>query len=300
MSIAINVAPATNLPSISAGQRLAGRVVLVTGASRGLGRQLVGALASAGAAVGLVARSAEQLAESRYEVITGGGSAVAVAADVSNPEALRVAIEAVSRRLGPIDVLINNAGITGPMGAAWEVDPEEWWHTLEINLRSVLTCTSLVLPSMIARGHGRIINITSQAGVTRWPLVSAYSVSKAAVIKLTENLAVELKRTGVTAFSVHPGLLPIGLSEPALESQAPADSIEGKVLGWVRRELEEGRGAEPAAAARFVLRIAAGDCDGLSGCHLSVHDDLDALIERADAISHQDLYMLRRREVPLW
>jgi NAD(P)-dependent dehydrogenase (short-subunit alcohol dehydrogenase family) len=243
-----------------------------------------------------VARSAEQLAKTRYEVITGGGSAVAVAADVSDPEALRVAVEAVSRRLGPIDVLINNAGITGPMGAAWEVDPEDWWHTLEINLRSVLTCTSLVLPSMIARDQGRIINITSQAGVYRWPLASAYSVSKAAVIKLTENLAVELKRTGVTAFSFHPGILPIGLSEPVMESRAPANSAEGTVFSWLRRELEEGRGVEPDAAVRFVLRIAAGDCDALSGRHLEVHDDLDALIERADAISRHDLYMLRRRE----
>lgn len=118
-------------------------------------------------------------------------------------------------------------------------------------------------------------------------LVSAYSVSKATVIKLTENLAVELKRTGVTAFSVHPGLLPIGLNEPALTNQAPADSAEGKVYGGLRRELEEGRGADPDEAARFVLRIAAGDCDSLSGRHLEVYDDLDGLIERADAIFHE-------------
>ncbi len=272
----------------------------MTGANRGFGRLLASTLASAGAAVRLMARSAQQLAETRDELIEGGGTAVAVAADVSDPEALRVAVEEVSRQLGPIDVLINNAGVNGPVGAVWEVDSADWWRTLEINLRSVVACTSLVLPSMIARGQGRIINITSQAGVSRWPLVSAYSVSKAAGIKLTENLAAELKRTGVTAFSVHPGLLPIGLSEPALTSQASADSAEGKVLGWLRRELEEGRGAEPAAAARFVLRIAAGDCDGLSGRHLSIHDDLDALIERADAIRRQDLYTLRRRESPLW
>ena len=276
--------------------RLAGRVALVTGASRGFGRLLAGTLASAGAAVGLVARSGEQLAETRDELITAGSTAVAMAADVSDAEALTAAVEEVSRQLGPIDVLVNNAGVTGPVGAVSEIDPLDWWQTLEVNLRSVLTCTSLVLPSMIARGQGRIINITSQAGVSRWPLMSAYAVSKAAVIKLTENLAVELKRTGITAFSVHPGLLPIGLGERALASKPPADSGEGKVIGWLRRELEEGRGAEPDAAARFVLRIAAGDCDGLSGCHLAIHDDLDALIERADAISRHDLYTLRRRE----
>ena len=168
---------------------------------------------------------------------------------------------------------------------------------MEVNLRSVLTCTHLVLPSMIARGHGRIVNITSQAGVHRWPLVSAYSVSKAAAIKLTENLAVELKGTGVTAFSAHPGLLPIGLSE-RWQARHQETRRREKVFSWLRHELAQGHGAEPDAAARFVLRLAAGDCDRLSGRHLSVHDDLDALIEKADAIDRHDLYMLRRREPP--
>lgn len=296
MSTMMSIAPTMILPYTPASRRLADRVMLVTGANRGFGRLLASTLASAGAAVGLVARSAQQLAETRDELIEGGGTAVAVAADVSYPEALRFAVEVVSRQLGPIDVLINNAGVNGPVGAVWEVDSADWWRTLEINLRSVFTCTYQVLPAMIARGQGRIINITSQAGVSRWPLVSAYSVSKAAVIKLTENLAVELKRTGVKAFSAHPGLLPIGLGETALESRSPADSAEGKVFAWLRRELEEGRGADPTEAARFVLRIAAGDCDSLSGCHLSVHDDLDALIERTNTISRHDLYTLRRRE----
>ncbi len=127
-------------------------------------------------------------------------------------------------------------------------------------------------------------------------LVSAYAVSKAAVIKLTENLAVELKGTGVTAFSAHPGLLPIGLSEPALASTPPQDPAQGKIFSWLRRELADGHGADPDAAASFVLRPASGDCDQLSGRHLSVHDDLDALVENADTINHQDLYTLRRRE----
>jgi NAD(P)-dependent dehydrogenase (short-subunit alcohol dehydrogenase family) len=252
MSTTMSIAPTTNLPSIPASRRLAGKVVLVTGASRGLGRLLAGTLADAGAAVGLVARSAQQLADTRDELIEGGGTAVAVAADVSDPETLRVAVEEVSRQLGPIDVLINNAGVNGPVGAVWEVDSEDWWCALEVNLRSVFTCMYQVLPSMIARGQGRIINITSEAGVYRWPLVSAYSVSKAAVIKLTENLVVELKRTGVTAFSVHPGLLPIGLSEPALGSLASADSAEGKVFAW-RPASCSASPPENATACRVVI-----------------------------------------------
>jgi len=286
----------TNLGDATDSRRLSGRVALVTGASRGFGRLLAGALADAGATVGLIARSAEQLAETRDELIERGATSFAVTADVSKPESLRTAIEEMAYQLGPIDILVNNAGVNGPIGPLSEVDPLEWWQTVEVNFRSVFICSSLVLPSMIARGQGRIINITSQAGAYRWPLMSAYAVSKAAIIKLTENLATELKKTGVTVFSIHPGILPIGLSEPMLVNKSSADSAEGKVATWIRRELEEGRGTDPKMAARFVLRIAAGDCDGLSGRHLTVDDDLDTLVTSILTISRDDLYVLRRRE----
>ena len=99
---------------------------------------------------------------------------------------------------------------------------------MEVNLGGILRCTQLVLPEMVARRRGRILNLTSQAGSHRWPLVSAYSVSKAAVVKLTENLAHETSRYGVSVFSVHPGLLPIGLGETGLPDAAPADSYEAR------------------------------------------------------------------------
>jgi NAD(P)-dependent dehydrogenase (short-subunit alcohol dehydrogenase family) len=297
MSATITMTPTTHPVDTRTERRLAGKMVLVTGASRGLGRLFAETLAGAGAAVGLVARSAESLAEVRDEVIASGGIAAAAVADVSEPKAFQAAVEEICRQLGPVDVLINNAGVTGPVGAVWEVDPEDWWWTMEVNLRTVFTCTSLVVPAMIARGQGRIINLSSQAGVFRWPLVSGYSVSKAAVTKFTENLAVELKRTGVRAFSFHPGLQPIGMGEAVLTGRPPAGSAEAKIYEWVRRELEEGRGAEPDAAARFLLRIAVGDADSLTGRHLSVHDDLDALIASAKVIDREDLYRLHRREL---
>jgi acyl-CoA synthetase (AMP-forming)/AMP-acid ligase II/NAD(P)-dependent dehydrogenase (short-subunit alcohol dehydrogenase family) len=277
---------------------LAGQVALVTGASRGLGLLIAEALADAGAAVGLVARSAGPLAQAVAQLTEAGGTAIGVSADASDSAAMAAAVKEVSQQLGPIDVLINNAGITGPIGPLWEVDPDEWWRAMEVNLRSALICTHLVLPSMIERGRGRIVNITTEAGVFRWPLVSAYAVSKAAEIKLAENLAAELRGTGVAVFSAHPGLLPIGLSEPALTTRPPEDSAAGRVFSWIRRQLEEGHGVEPAAATRFLLRLAAGDCDVLSGRHLSVHDDLDALTGRAEEIVRDDLYMLRLRESP--
>ena len=157
-------------------------------------------------------------------------------------------------------------------------------------------CSRAVLPAMAARGGGRIINITSQAGVLRWPQVSAYSVSKAAVIKFTENLAAEASRSGIRAFSVHPGLTPIGLSERALAGAAAPGSAEARMHAWVRQELQAGRGAEPALAARLVTRLAAGDADQLTGCHLSVHDDLDAILACGPGV--RDRYQLRRAGTP--
>ena len=124
----------------------------MTGASRGLGQLIAAALAGAGAAVGLVARSAGPLAQTMDQVINGGGTAVAVTADVTDPEAMAAAVQQVSRQLGPIDVLVNNAGIASPTGPLWEVDPGDWWHAMEVNLRGVVTCTQLVL--LTGRGAG--------------------------------------------------------------------------------------------------------------------------------------------------
>jgi NAD(P)-dependent dehydrogenase (short-subunit alcohol dehydrogenase family) len=163
---------------------------------------------------------------------------------------------------------------------------------MEVNVRGVVLATQLVLPDMVAAGLGRVINITSQAGVHRWPLASAYSVSKAAVVKLTENLALETRRHGIGVFSVHPGLLPIGISE-TIAAHTPTSVHEAHIRTWALNALAEGRGADPARAAELLLRIAAGDADRLSGRHLSVHDDLDAVLARLPEVLERDLYVLR-------
>jgi NAD(P)-dependent dehydrogenase (short-subunit alcohol dehydrogenase family) len=272
--------------------RLDGTVSVITGGGRGIGRVLAQALAAAGSAVGVVARSAGELAETVRLVTASGGIAAAACADVTDQRAAADAIDVLRCRLGPVDLLVNNAGIGGPVGDAWQVDADSWWRAVEINLRGVFLCSRAVLPAMAARGTGRIINITSEAGVYRWPQVSAYSVSKAAVIKFTENLAAEANRSGVQAFSVHPGITPIGLSERAVADSAPPGSAEARMHAWVRQELRAGRGAEPALVARLVTRLATGEADRLSGCHLSVHDNLDAILASGEGI--RDQYQLRR------
>ena len=195
-------------------------------------------------------------------------------------------------RLGPIDLLVNNAGIIGPVGRSWEVDTDEWWRAMDVNVRGTLLTSHLVLPEMAARQRGRIVNLSSQAGVFRWPLVSAYSVSKAAIVKFTENLALETQRHGVAVFSVHPGLLPIGMGEVAYADSSTREPIEAHVFAWVRNEISEGRGADPAAAVELILRLASGRYDELTGRQLSVHDDIDAVLAEIDDVRTRELYVL--------
>ena len=272
---------------------LRGQVALVTGAGRGLGRAYARALASAGAAVAALARSADQLEATVALVEAAGGRAVALPADVADGPAVERAVAELERRLGPPDLLVNNAGVGGPIGPAWEVDPEQWWRTMEINLRGNFLCARAVLPGMVARRRGRIINLASNAGAFRWPLVSAYAVSKAALVKFTENLAAETRRHGVAVFAVHPGLVTVGLTEQALSAD-PAATTDAP-MAWIRQEVAAGRAVPPERSGALVLALAGGRADALSGRYLTVDDDLAALVASADAIRRDDLYTLRRR-----
>ncbi len=274
---------------------LSGRVAIVTGGGRGIGRLVAEALAAAGAAVAITARSEDQLVETVASISGAGGTAIALPGDVSDPESVTAAVQQVERLLGPIDLLINNAGISGPVGPVWEVDPGEWWRTFGVNLQGVFLFAHAVLPGMVARRSGRIINVASNAGAFRWPLVSAYAVSKAAVIKFTENVARETKHYGVKVFAIHPGLLPIGMTTAALEGTFPSESPEGRLSSWTRQQIDEGYGASPESAVELVLLLSSGEADSLSGCYLTVHDDLPAIIGQAQEVRANDLYTLQVR-----
>ena len=267
-------------------------VAVVTGGGRGIGRMVAVELAKAGIAVGVIARSEAELAETATTIFRAGGVAWAAKADVTDASDLRKAIGVIRRALGPIDLLVNNAGVVGPIGPLWEIDSDDWWATFDVNLRGMVLASQLVLPEMVAMQRGRIINMSSQAGVHRWPLVSAYSVSKAAAAKLSENLAHETRRHGISVFSVHPGLLSVGMGE-AMHDFVPATPYEAHVRAWTLNELAKRDADDPEDGMRLIARLARGDGDVLTGRHISVRDDLDALLEHHDEVSDRDLYVLR-------
>jgi NAD(P)-dependent dehydrogenase (short-subunit alcohol dehydrogenase family) len=125
--------------------------------------------------------------------------------DVSDAGAVEDMVDAVELQAGPVDLLVNSAAVIWPLGPAWEVSPKEWWRLLEINLFGTFLCAHAVLPGMTRRGSGRIVNVGSGAGIQAPPFGSAYVASKAAAIRLSEELALETKDYGVAVFSIDPG-----------------------------------------------------------------------------------------------
>ena len=154
---------------------LAGQVALVTGGGRGLGRAFALGLAKAGASVAVTARTAVPLAETVEIIERAGGRALAIPGDVAESGAAAHVVSTAESRLGPLDILVNNAGVMGPVGYDWNVDPEDWWRTFEVNMRGPFLCARAVLPGMLARRRGRLVNISSGAAFNRLPQMAVYS-----------------------------------------------------------------------------------------------------------------------------
>lgn len=275
---------------------LAGQVALVSGGGRGLGRAFARTLAAAGAAVAVAARSPIEVEETAAHITAAGGCALALPLDVTDYAAVASAVATVQCQLGPVDLLVNNAGVAGPLGPIATVDPAAWGHTFDVNLRGVFHCAQAVLPQMVVRGRGRIVNVASSAGTVPWPYVSAYAISKAAVLHFTENLAKETRKQGLAVFALHPGIVRTAMLEGAMQTDAPAEEPAGLVREWFREQLAAGREVPAARAAGVVLRLAQGEADALSGRYLSAYDDLDALLARAEEIRRDNLYTLRLRQ----
>jgi NAD(P)-dependent dehydrogenase (short-subunit alcohol dehydrogenase family) len=256
---------------------LVDKVALVTGGARGYGEAVSRRLAAAGATVVVLGRDPSRVTALATEI--GGLPAIA---DVVDQVQVQAAVDQVLADAGRIDVLVNNAGLGWPLGPAWEVDSGEWWHCVEVNVRGSYIVTRAVLPAMIAAGSGRIINIVSHAGTARWPLGSAYAVSKAALIKLGENLAVETQRYGIAIVNYHPGILDIGLTETLL-TKSEISSSESRVADWFQQQIDSGNNADVDDSCDTVVALAAGAADRLSGRYLTAYDDLGEILKAVES-----------------
>ena len=256
---------------------------LVTGGGRGIGQGVALRLAKAGWHVAIAARTPRQLDET---VALGDGKMISVTADVADPHAVRDMVREVEQRLGPISLLVNNAGTPGPLTPFWENDPEEWWRCQEVNLRGPMLCCREVAPGMIARRQGRILNVVSGAGYRAIPNLGAYAVSKAALIRFSEQLALELAPHGISVFPIRPGLVRTEMVEQARAS-----------VPLVQKLLDDGLANTPDDVADLVLFLAAGSADALSGCVFSVKEDWQAMVRQAEQVRKDDLYVMRIRQL---
>lgn len=268
------------------------QVAIVTGGSSGLGRAIALALSKAGFNVAIAARSEQSLIETVQLIEKSGGYILAVQADVTNRQAVEQLAAEVETKFGPIDLLVNNAGSFRAFGLISEIDPDEWWCEFETNLRGPLLCSGVVLPRMIARRKGRIINMASAAGLQPFETVSAYCVSKTALIRFSESLAMETRDQGIAVFAINPGTVRTPMSDYVVETNIVKQKAP-MVQQWYQHLYQSGQDTPIDQVIRLVMFLASGQADPLSGCFLSVDDDVEQLIRRAGEIQQNGQYRLR-------
>lgn len=248
---------------------LAGQVALVTGGGRGIGANIARELAAAGMHVAVSGRTAEKVEAVARE--TGGRAFVG---DVSNPEDVERWFAEVER----IDLLVNNAGISGPVSSFLDEQPDAWWHVFEVNVRGAFLCCRAAVPRMLSAGRGRIVNVASGSAYlpTTGMASTAYGPSKAALHRFSELLAGQLSPRGIYVFSISPGLVRTEMTQGNIADDAP----------WT----------PPECAPRLVRALATGRLDRLAGRYLHAeHDPPDELERRVDALLEHDLNSIRLR-----
>ncbi|MEJ2578242.1 MAG: SDR family NAD(P)-dependent oxidoreductase, partial [Kineosporiaceae bacterium] len=245
--------PSTPVPSISGapspGPPVPGpsRVALVTGAGRGIGREVALGLARAGLAVGLLGRTRETVAAVAAEIAAAGGRAVPAVADVRDFAGVRAAVAAIGGELGGIDLLVNNAGaIESTSGPVWEADPEEWWRVVETDLRGPFHAVRAVVPDMLARRGGRIVDLSSGIGAGDRDVHAGYAAAKAGLFRIAGNLHAAGFDRGLRAFEVAPGVVRTDMTE--------AMPMHAGRTAWT----------PPQRLVDLVVAVAAGELDAWS------------------------------------
>jgi NADP-dependent 3-hydroxy acid dehydrogenase YdfG len=251
---------------------------IVTGAGRGFGRAIATRLAREGFAVALTARSEAQLAEVASEITASGGRALAIAADVTDRSAVTRVVEEAERRLGPITLLVNNAGVPGPFGPLWAVDPDEWWASQAVHIRAPLLFLRAVLPGMTQRRSGRVIVVSAKASRLVAPNLSAYCVGKIAQTRIVEEVAAETRDCGIAAFAIDPGFVFTELAAQTMNSPDAQRWLPGMVTRVREKRDDPNAATDLALCAQRCVDLASGRYDRLSGRYFEMTDDLDQVL----------------------
>lgn len=265
--------------------------VIVTGAGRGIGRAIATELGTRGHTVILASRTEAQLLETAQDIEHAGGKALVAATDVTDQKSVEALVERTRSDAGEIDAIVNNAGRFNTIGPTWETDPDSYWDDIKTNLRGPFLLSRTVIPHMIARGSGTIINMIGGGTANPIPYGNAYGTSKAGLMRFSETLAAELRDHGISVFATDPGLVRTEMTSLQVTTDA------GKK--WMKRIAQafaEGRDRSPTEAALLIRRLIEGDYFALTGRRFGPDDDPAEVMKNADEIVEKDLRTLRFRE----
>ena len=275
--------------------KLQGRNALITGGSQGLGRAIAESFLREGASVVLCARDQAALDTAVHELkplAAPGRRVLGHACDVSNEPQVNALVAFAQRELGVIDVLVNNAGVYGPMGPTESVALADWMRAIEINLYGVLLPSRALMPAFKAAGRGKIIVLSGGGATNPMPNVSAYAASKAAVVRLMETLAEELRPFHVDVNAIAPGALNTRLLDEALAAgrEKVGDAFFQKLL-----QQRDSGGVPLAKGAALAVYLASDASNGITGKLISAQwDPWPELHTHRDALNKSDIYALRR------
>jgi NAD(P)-dependent dehydrogenase (short-subunit alcohol dehydrogenase family) len=273
---------------------LDGRAAIVTGGSHGLGLEIARTYLAAGARVLVCARDATALERARTELESAADptSIETVAADVSEPGDVEALVAHALERFSRVDVLVNNAGVYGPKGQIDDVVWDEWEHAIRVNLLGSVLCCRAVVPHFRASGYGKIVQLSGGGATAPLPRLSAYAVSKAAVVRFAETLAEELRGTGIDVNAIAPGALNTRLLDEVLEAgpERVGDAFYERAL-----EQHATGGTPLELPARLALFLASAESDGITGKLVSAPwDPWEEFPSHAEDLTGTDVYTLRR------
>ena len=268
------------------------RVAIVTGAGRGIGRTIALAFAREGARLFLAARTERELAETARDCNEAGGRAEVVVTDVSSWNQIQHLINTAIQEAGQVDILVNSAGIYGPIGPTTDVEVSTWTRAVEVNLFGPLYLCRALLPHFIQRKQGKIILLGGGGATAPLPNFSSYAASKAAVVRLADTLAEELKAFNVQVNVIAPGLVDTKLQDEVLA----AGSRAGALFDKIRQTRETGAGAvSPEVAASLAVFLASSASGKLTGKLIAApYDPWREWAGKTDELNTTSMYTIRR------
>lgn len=274
---------------------LTGKNAIITGASQGFGKAVAEAYLAVGASIMICARNADKLEAARAELAAQAGASQQVLAqtcDVADMDQVTALVTAAIEAFGTVHILVTNAGVYGPMGAIEDVDWDVWTQAIEINLYGTIMPVRALIPHMKAKGYGKIVNLSGGGATSPLPNISAYAASKAAVVRMTETLAGELRDHNITVNAVAPGALNTPLQDQLLE--AGPDVVGEKLYNKIK-QVRNGGGAPMEKSAALCVFLGSHESDGISGRLISaIWDDWGDMPNHQDEIASSDVYTLRR------